>query len=237
MPTPRRLTPEDLPAFMASFEAMAAALPDPGGFRLFGGAERFFHDHLGTRGVSLGVFDAAGLVAYGAITRPAYTDIDNYARDAGWPAERAAHMVTLSAAFVHPRARGAGLHQQLIRARLDALESNDRDVLARAAVGNQVSRHNFFKSGFVLIWAGRQSEGSLRQVYWRPAMEAAPRQSGMPQWVHQEDIPAQQALLAKGWVGAVSEGAMIGFLPEAAHRQDWSGRRESNPPHELGKLR
>ncbi len=213
----RLLTADDLPALHAAHDAVSQALPDPTSFRLFGGAQVFFRDHFGARGQSVGVFDEAGLVAYGAITRPAYTDTDNYARDAGWSAERAAHVVTLSAAFVHPRARGQGLHRLLITTRLALLAPRDQDVLARAAPGNQVSRHNFFKSGLVLIWAGRQSEGSLRQVYWRTraqaAMDPAWRQDFEPQWVHQLDIAAQQACLGQGLVGAIGKGEEIGFLP------------------------
>lgn len=213
----RLLTADDLPALHAAYDAVSNTLPDPTSFRLFGGAPAFFRDHLGARGESVGVFDEAGLVAYGAITRPAYSDTDNYARDAGWSAEHAAHMVTLSAAFVHPRARGQGLHRLLITARLKLLEPRDQDVLARAAPANQVSRHNFFKSGLVLIWAGHQSEGSLRQVYWRPreqaAMDDAWRQDFEPQWVHQLDIARQQAYLSQGRVGAISDGELIGFLP------------------------
>ena len=214
------LTQADLPALHAAYDAVAAALPDPASFRLFGGPETFFHDHLGARGLSVGLFDETGLAAYGAITRPAYTDTDNYARDARWSEARAAHLVTLSAAFVHPRARGLGLHRQLIDARLGLLGEHDIDVLARAAPTNQVSRHNFFASGFALIWAGQQSEGSLRQVFWRsrdkPAVNAAWLHDFSPQWLHQNDLAGQQDLLAQGLVGVAHRDEEIGFVPKPA---------------------
>lgn len=244
-PTLRRLSSADLPEISAAYDATLTALADPASFRLFGGAPRFFLDHFTRRGLSVGIFDGARLIAYGAITRPAFEDTDNYARDAGWSAKRAADVVTLSAAFVHPKARGQGLHRRLIDARLALIGADHTDVLARAAPGNRISRQNMLACGMALIWAGRQSEGSLRHVFWRkrgrPAVEAAWCKDTPATWVHQQDIAAQQALLGQGQVGMMSRGEEIGFAPAmkavGAGAEEWSGRRESNPPHELGKLR
>jgi len=209
----RRLSEADLPALHALNRGVAAALHDPGAFRLFGGAEAFFAAHLGGRGASIGIFDAARLCAYGALTRPRAEDVDNYARDLGWAEERAARVALLSAAMVEPSGRGRGLHAALIRARLAlAMELGHAEVLARAAPANARSRRNLLAAGFAIVWLGVQAEGSLRHLYWRPAGVAA-RTAGPLTWVAAADLMAQQVLLADGRIGcaARAEDDAIGF--------------------------
>lgn len=214
----RALAAADLPALQLLNQAVAAALPDPGAFRLFGGAESFFAAHLGARGSSMGVFDGGALCAYGALTRPRADDVDNYAGDLGWPPERAGSVALLSAAMVALVRRGLGLHQALIGARLElAAELGHAEALARAAPGNARSRRNLLEAGFAIVWLGTQAEGSLRHIYWRSLADGVAHMRGPITWVAAADFAAQQALLRQGQLGVASrtQDDDIGFAARA----------------------
>ena len=204
--TLRGLTVADLPALHRLHDDVLRALPDPALFRLFGGAERFLADHLGARGRSLGVFAQEGLVAYGSLTRPTAADLDNYAADLGWPADRAGRVALLSAAMVHPSQRGQGLHRTLIDGRLRlAAELGAPELLVRASPANAISRRTLLSHGFAVAWLGVQREGSLRHVLWRPI--GGPAWVGPSQddsaftWAAAEDLAEQQRLLREGLLG------------------------------------
>jgi GNAT superfamily N-acetyltransferase len=219
----RPLTAADLPALHQLHEAVLGALPDPAMFRLFGGAPEFLADHVGARGQSLGVFAQDELVAYGALTRPAPDDIDNYAGELGWPAERAGRVALLSAAMVHPLHRIRGLHRTLIASRIAlARDLGVPELLVRAAPANAVSRRTLLSFGFAVAWLGVQREGSLRHILWRPI--AAPAwtapAAGEPAlaWAAADDLPEQQRLLAEGFLGVRMRAGdpALGFVRAAA---------------------
>jgi GNAT superfamily N-acetyltransferase len=215
----RALHADDLPALHLLHAEVMRALPDPAMFRLFGGAENFFRAHFGARGHSLGFFDGERVVAYGSLTLPAAEDLDNYARDLGWDAARAARVALLSAAMVDPAHRGQGLHPSLIAARIRlAGELAVPELLVRAAPANALSRRTLLANGFALVWLGVQGEGSLRHVMWRPTGHAAwqaPGSEGLAlAWAAAEDLARQQELLRSGWIGVRTraEDAAIGFV-------------------------
>lgn len=202
----RALTADDLPALHRLHDDVLRALPDPGLFRLFGGAEKFLADHLGARGRSLGVFAQERLVAYGSVTLPAADDLDNYAGDLGWSSERAGGVALLSAAMVHPSHRERGLHRTLIASRIDLARAlGVPELLVRAAPANAVSRRTLLSHGFAVAWLGVQREGSLRHVFWRPIDGPAwtPPASGEAAfaWAAADDLEEQKRLLAEGWIG------------------------------------
>ena len=204
--TLRALTAADLPALHRLHDDVLRALPDPALFRLFGGAERFLADHLGARGRSLGVFAQQGLVAYGSLTRPGAADLDNYAADLGWPADRAGRVALLSAAMVHPSQRGQGLHRTLIDGRIRlAADLGAPELLVRAAPANAVSRRTLLSHGFAVAWLGVQREGSLRHVLWRPldgpAWVGPSLDDAAFTWAAAEDLAGQQRLLGDGLLG------------------------------------
>jgi len=214
----RALGPADLPALRQLHDAVVHALPDPAMFRLFGGAERFLADHFGARGESLGLFAGERLVAYGSLTRPRAGDVDNYAGDLGWDAERAGRVALLSAAMVDPAHRRQGLHRALIAARIElARERGAPELLVRAAPANALSRRTLLAHGFALVWLGVQAEGSLRHVMWRPIEHAAwqANASGEPElaWIAADDLAGQQQRLQSGWIGVRTRDsdAAIGF--------------------------
>ncbi|MEP6503975.1 MAG: hypothetical protein ABJD97_11625 [Betaproteobacteria bacterium] len=214
----RRLHAGDLPALHRLHEQVARALPDPGMFRLFGGAERFLADHLGPRGDSLGIVVGDDVVAYGALTLPAAGDTDNYAGDLGWAPARAARVALLSAAMVAPAQRGNGLHPALIAARIAlAGERGVPELLVRAAPANALSRRTLLEHGFALVWLGVQAEGSLRHVLWRPvdapAWPAAGPDDTALTWAEADDLAQQQHLLQAGCIGVRMRAgdAAIGF--------------------------
>lgn len=221
----RRLHADDLPALRRLHDAVMHALPDPGMFRLFGGPDRFLADHVGARGESLGIFADERLVAYGALTLPGAGDMDNYARDLGWPDARAGRVALLSAAMVEPSHRRRGLHRSLVADRLRrALDRGCPELLVRASPGNTVSRRTLLAHGFAIVWLGVQAEGSLRHVMWRP-IEGPAWQASVPEpartvWVEAEDLGHQQQLLQAGWIGArMREGdAAVGFVQVARKR-------------------
>jgi GNAT superfamily N-acetyltransferase len=202
----RALTAADLPALHRLHDDVLRALPDPGLFRLFGGAQRFLADHLGARGQSLGVFARQELVAYGSLTRPAAGDLDNYAGDLGWAPDRSDRVALLSAAMVHPSHRGQGLHRMLIAERIRlAAALGARELLVRAAPANAVSRRTLLSHGFAVAWLGVQREGSLRHVLWRPIGGPAWMDSALDDaafsWAAADDLAGQQRLLSEGWIG------------------------------------
>ena len=204
--TLRALTAADLPALHRLHDDVLRALPDPGLFRLFGGAERFLSDHLGARGRSLGVFAQEGLVAYGSLTLPTAADLDNYAADLGWPADRAGRVALLSAAMVHASQRGQGLHRTLINGRIRlAADLGAPELLVRAAPANAVSRRTLLSHGFAVAWLGVQREGSLRHVLWRPiggpAWAGPSLDDSAFTWAAAEDLAGQQRLLREGLLG------------------------------------
>ena len=211
----RRLNTADLPALLQLNAAVAAALPDPTMFRLFGGAESFLSSHFGARGESLGLFTQDRLVAYGSLTLPRAEDLDNYARNLDWPPERAGRVALLSAAMVDPSHRGQGLHPALISARIElARERGAPELLVRAAPANALSRRTLLAHGFALVWLGVQAEGSLRHVFWRPVETAAWTDDGRPlSWAAGDDLPEQQRLLREGCIGVTTRDgdAAIGF--------------------------
>ncbi|GAA5174056.1 hypothetical protein GCM10025771_02850 [Niveibacterium umoris] len=220
----RRLGPADLPALLALHEAVMASLPDPSLFRLFGGAEDFLRKHFGPRGESLGIVAGERLLAYGALTRPAADDRDNYANDLGWPGERAGRVALLSAAMVDPARRGQGLHTALIHARIElAARSGVPELLVRAAPANAVSRRTLLEQGFAVVWLGVQAEGSLRHILWRPVSRPAcarpPPDDTDVMWIDALDQPAQQQALAAGRIGACTRvaDAAIGYVRAEAH--------------------
>jgi len=218
-PTLRALTAADLPALQRLHDDVLSALPDPGLFRLFGGAERFLADHLGARGRSLGVFSREGLVAYGSLTRPLPDDVDNYAGDLGWTPERAGRVALLSAAMVHPSHRGEGLHRTLIDGRIRlAADLGAPELLVRAAPANAVSRRTLLSHGFAVAWLGVQREGSLRHVLWRPiggpAWVGPALDESALTWAAADDLAEQQRLLAEGWIGVLMRDGddALGFV-------------------------
>jgi len=204
--TLRELTAADLPALHRLHDDVLRALPDPALFRLFGGAERFLADHLGARGRSLGVFAQEGLVAYGSLTLPTAADLDNYAADLGWPADRAGRVALLSAAMVHPSQRAQGLHRTLIDGRIRlAAGLGAPELLVRVAPANAVSRRTLLSHGFAVAWLGVQREGSLRHVLWRPlggpAWVGPSLDDSAFTWAAAEDLAGQQRLLREGLLG------------------------------------
>jgi GNAT superfamily N-acetyltransferase len=230
----RSLHAADLPALRGLHAAVMAALPDPALFRLFGGAERFFADHFGARGESLGLFERGRLVGYGALTRPAAGDVDNYARDVGWAPARAGRVALLSAAMVDPAHRGQGLHPALIAARIAlARERGVPELLVRAAPANALSRRTLLDHGFAVVWLGVQAEGSLRHVFWRPIDRPAwapPGPGDAPlAWAAGDDLAHQQRLLREGWIGVRTRAAdsAVGFAraPGPASRAPADGER------------
>lgn len=218
----RVLTAADLPELHRLHEEVLRVLPEPGLFRLFGGAERFLADHLGARGQSLGVFAQDGLVAYGSLTRPAAEDLDNYAGDLGWSPDRAGRVALLSAAMVHPSHRARGLHRTLIASRIRlARDLGAPELLVRAAPANAVSRRTLLSHGFAVTWLGVQREGSLRHVLWRPiegpAWAAPASGEAAFSWVAADDLAGQQRLLREGWLGVRMRAGdpALGFVQAA----------------------
>ncbi|WP_267725745.1 hypothetical protein [Niveibacterium sp. 24ML] len=211
----RGLTEADLPALMPLHAAVMADLRDPSLFRLAGGPEAFFSSHVGARGESWGVFLADELVAYASLTLPRADDRDNYARDLGWPPERAARVAQLSAAMVAPEHRRLGLHGKLIDIRIARAQALGLpDLLVRAAPANALSRQTLIEHGFALVWLGVQAEGSLRHIFWRPAdrMATGADDAGVI-WADGADLEAQRVWLAAGRRGVRAREAdhAIGF--------------------------
>lgn len=210
----RTLQRDDEAAVHALHAAVRAALPDASMFQLWGGADAFVASHLpgpGARGESWGVWRDGQLLAYASLTLPLADDADNYARQLGWPGDRAARVGLLSAAMVLPAARGLGLQGRLIEARVArGAELGLAELLARASPLNARSRHALMHRGFAIVWLGEQLAGLQRHLFWR-SLQAGPAAGDALHWVDEDDLAAQRQQLGLGRIGRRLQAGRIGF--------------------------
>lgn len=213
----RALQSGDEAAVHALHDAVRAALPEPSMFQLWGGAEAFVASHLPgpcSRGESWGIWapgQDAQLLAYASLTLPQANDADNYARQLGWPADRAARVGLLSAAMVLPAARGQGLQGRLIEQRVArAAELGLDEVLARSSPLNGRSRQALMHRGFAIVWLGEQVAGLQRHLFWR-SLQAGRSLGDALHWVDEADLAAQRQQLDLGRIGRRLHAGRIGF--------------------------
>lgn len=110
-------------------------------------------------------------------------------------------LAKLAGASVLPRAWGAGIHDALIRLRIEEAERLEiAHLYATSAPGNSRSWENLLDAGFAVRGLLQKYGGHLRYLLHRDlAAEEARDEKGV--WCGVDDIERQRSLIDGGWAG------------------------------------
>ncbi len=176
----------------------------------------FFRRILSGGGLVTGAFEKDRLLGYGVLQLDLPPSED--ARpELGLATE--VRLAKLAGASVLPDAWGAGIHDALIRMRIDdAIEVGVRHLYATAAPGNFRSWENLVEAGFSVRGLIQKYGGHLRYLLHRD-LEADPAGTGDGEWCMVSDVERQKALLSDGRAG------LRGRRRDDGERELWYGRR------------
>jgi GNAT superfamily N-acetyltransferase len=148
----RRLGPDDAGALRALRRQVLATLADPDHYRVEGEVGDMVAEHLGGRGLVIGVFDPAvdGLIAYGALGLPGPGDA-NRGADLPLPPSEWPRVAHLTSSMVLPAYRGHQLHRWLLERRLEVgAELGRRHFLTTVSPRNHPSWGNLVANGLYI---------------------------------------------------------------------------------------
>lgn len=198
----RFLDMSDFEAVMSFRDVVLSGLKNPDYYRRESDEGEFVRRHLDHRGCTIGLFDREELVAVGCMSLAEYgnTELLRYATDL--PPSKA---VWLSATFVHPKHRGKGLQNLLIKLRIsEALRRGRKGLTATVSPDNHYSWSNLLQHK-LLVRAVMKAYGTHdRFVMFGVTAEPEPFDPRSSVILDPRNIQAQQLLLQFGYFGAGS---------------------------------
>jgi GNAT superfamily N-acetyltransferase len=169
----RLLTLDDADRLTAFRRRVVETLDDPDHYRMAGEVGDFVADHLGRRGITVGIFRGDAMVAYGALGLPGPGD-PNRGRDLPLSDDALPLVAHMSSAMVEPAARGRGLHHRLIVWRLAAATAlGRRHVLTTVSPRNHRSWGHLASHGLYPVRLVRVGGDLVRLLVHRDA-QASP---------------------------------------------------------------
>ncbi|MBT8338940.1 MAG: hypothetical protein HKP58_19555 [Desulfatitalea sp.] len=167
-------------------------------------SHEFMKQHLGHRGIVLGVFVEAQLVAFRCIYFPAVEDKEwNLGIDLKLPEEKLPHVANLQMVCVHPDFRGNALALKMNRIALARL----REIKTHYHVCATVSPDNIWNipvllaSGFCIARLKKKYRDKMRYIVYQNLLKPMSFQLGHTIKVPLDDLDTQIGLLRKGYVG------------------------------------
>ncbi len=199
----RRLGPDDAGRLRAMRRQVLASLSDPDYYRIEGETGDMVAEHLGPRGLVIGVFDPQkdALIAYGALGLPGPGDM-NRGADLPLPAAEWPSVAHLASTMVLPAYRGHRLHRWLLERRLKiGAERGRRHFLTTVSPRNHPSWGNLVAGGLYIKRLVVVGDGLVRGLAHRDLRMEVRFDAAAAIPCDVSDLDRQRALLADGqWV-------------------------------------
>ena len=196
----RFLGHDDLSALEEFRAFIFGQLPDIDAY--FPETPEFAAQHLGERGVTLGLEAEGRLVACAVVGLP-HPGMPAFVDDLPHPQPKLLSTAHIASCMVHPDFRGNGLQPLLVSMRaLYALGAGRPHLFSRVALSNPISLANLLNAGFVVRRVLIMHSGRLRYLLHRDMRAAPPAWApGSERILAVSDIDGQRAILDAGWVG------------------------------------
>ncbi|KZE37518.1 benzoate transporter [Bhargavaea cecembensis] len=205
-----KLTPEQLPEILSLQEQVIQALEVKE--RLQPLTEDEFRFILEGNGEMIGVYADGKMIAWRAMLVPD-NDHEGLGRDVGVPEEEIGKVIYQEISAVSPEWRGFSLQTIMGSVLMDRVDAERyRYVCSTVMPGNIPSLKDKFRHGLEVRALKEKYGGKLRYVFMKD-LQAPEQERTESREIPMDDIAAQQALLADGWVGtAMAEGGNGWFV-------------------------
>ena len=151
----RVLTQKDFFAWRHLRDEVIAGLPHPDMYVREADEAEFFDQSCLPRGLCIGVFVEAQLVAYAMLQMPAADDAENLGAVIGLPLASRSEVSHFASCMVRKPWRGKQLQSLLLRQRCALALAYQRPLcLAMTSLHNHVSRNNMLAQGMWIAWTG-----------------------------------------------------------------------------------
>lgn len=158
-----------------------------------------FENILGDNGVMLGAFYGKQLIACRALLKPDPAEDEHLGVDAR--AENLSRVLYQEVSFVHPNYRGHGLQRKLGERIMACVPLEHFDIVcATVKPFNIASLKDKFSQGLHVVALKYKYGGKLRYVFAK-YLNNDLKLKDQQVVIEMEDIEAQQAILAQGYVG------------------------------------
>ncbi len=196
----RFLGHDDLSALEEFRAFIFGQLPDIDAY--FPETPEFAAQHLGERGVTLGLEAEGRLVACAVVGLPR-PGMPAFVDDLPHPQPKLLSTAHIASCMVHPDFRGNGLQPLLVSMRaLFALGAGRPHLFSRVALSNPISLANLLNAGFAVRRVLVMHSGRLRYLVHRDMHTAPPTWvPGTERVLAVSDIDGQRAVLDAGWIG------------------------------------